>query len=197
VTRNLAIAALGLAALILAYLGFLAFRAQGQVSLAGLHGTPVTPDRAFGPATLVAQNGQAVRLPLQGATYTLVFFGYTHCPDVCPVGLATMARAARKLGDPPQLGLAFVTVDPARDTPPVLAAYTKIFDPKIVGLTGTPAQLTALWNAFGVAVQPVSKEVVHGETIFLVDASGKLLLEYPPDGSAGDIASDARALLRM
>jgi cytochrome oxidase Cu insertion factor (SCO1/SenC/PrrC family) len=63
-------------------------------------------------------------------------------------------------------------------------------------LTSEPSELGRLWNQFGVVVEPASREFVHGESIYLVDANGHILLEYPPDGSAANIASDVRTLLR-
>jgi protein SCO1/2 len=192
--RTLGIVALALAAVLLAFEGWQAWHASRE-PVAGLRGTP--SDRNFAPITLTDQTGVGARLPPAGAAYTVIFFGYTHCPDVCPIGLSTIARADRALGHPARLGLAFVTVDPERDTPEALTTYTRSFDSRIVGFTGTPSQLQDLWTEFGVVVEPASREFVHGESIYLVDANGRILLEYPPDGSAADIASDARALLRL
>ena len=192
--RTLGVVALALAGLTLGLQGFLSWRAS-QTSLAGLRGTPLEPARSFTPLRLTAQNGALAEFPSPGHAYTLVFFGYTHCPDVCPLGMSTLARADRELGRPPKLGLAFITVDPARDTPAALTTFTRAFDSRIAGFTGDPAQLAALWNEFGVVVAPASREFVHGESIYLVDAAGRILLEYPPDGSAAAIAGDARRLL--
>jgi protein SCO1/2 len=193
--RTLGIIALALAALTLGVQLYLSSRAPAtQVS--GLRGTPLQPARSFEPVELTDQRGASARLPIEGAAYTLVFFGYTHCPDVCPLGMSTLARADRELGHPKALGLAFVTVDPSRDTPAALATFTRSFDSRIVGFTSEPSQLGRLWNQFGVLVEPASREFVHGESIYLVDANGHILLEYPPDGSAADIAGDVRTLLR-
>ena len=193
--RTLGVLALALAALTLGVQVFLSSRAS-QTTVAGLRGTPLQPARSFEPVQLTDQRGASARLPLEGATYTLVFFGYTHCPDVCPLGMSTLARADRELGHPKALGLAFVTVDPSRDTPAALATFTRSFDSRIVGLTSDPSQLGILWSQFGVVVAPASREFVHGESIYLVDANGHIVLEFPPDGSADDIASDVRTLLR-
>jgi protein SCO1/2 len=194
--RTLAIVALVVAILTLGLEGFLSWRAS-QTELSGMRGTPVMPARSFVPLQLTGQGGSSARFPSADAAYTLVFFGYTHCPDVCPLGMSTMARADRELGRPKGLALAFITVDPDRDTPAALRTFTRSFDSRIVGFTSEPAQLATLWNEFGVEVAPASREFVHGETIYLVDENGRILIEYPPDGSAADIASDARRLLRL
>ncbi len=194
--RTLGIIALALAGLTLGLQAFLAWRAA-QMPLSGLHGTPPEAARSFVPLQLTDQRGSSVPFPPLGKAYTLVFFGYTHCPDVCPLGMATMARADRELGHPPALGLAFVTVDPDRDTPAALATFTRSFDSRIAGYTSSASQLATLWDEFGVVVQPASREFVHGESIYLVSADGRILLEYPPDGSAADIAADARRLLKL
>src|SRR5271156_2417171 len=132
--RTLGVIALAFAGLTLGLQAFLAWRAA-QTPLSGLRGTPLTPARSFAPLELTDQRGASVRFPPEASPYTLVFFGYTHCPDVCPLGMATMARADRELGHPPGLGLAFITVDPARDTPAALATFTRSFDSRIAGYT--------------------------------------------------------------
>ena len=81
----------------------------------------------------------------------LVFFGFTSCPDICPAGLQLMAGALEKLGPKAQrITPIFISVDPQRDTPEKLAAYVKNFDPRLVGLTGTPEEIAAVAKAYKV-----------------------------------------------
>lgn len=108
---------------------------------------------------------------------TLVFFGYTFCPDVCPTTMAEIASWREALGlSPEQLRTVFVTVDPERDTIPVLKAYVEGFDPSIVGLSGDSEQTEAAKSAFGVASEKVGEGeyylVNHTASVFLLDRNG-------------------------
>lgn len=120
-----------------------------------------------------------------------LFFGFTHCPDVCPTALVTASEWLKALG--PQaaaLRFVFVTVDPERDTPDQMARYLQAFDPRIVGLTGSRAEVDAMIEAYGVFAEkrPGSGEAYsydHTALIFLVDARGELVgsldFEQPQD----------------
>jgi protein SCO1/2 len=111
---------------------------------------------------------------------SLVFFGYTNCPDVCPTTLAESVAWKQQLGiSDDQLRTIFVTVDPARDTLPMLKSYLGSFDPDVIGLVGDDAQTTAAKASFGVMSenQPPDKDgfylVNHTANVFLIDASGR------------------------
>lgn len=104
-----------------------------------------------GPFELVDDTGKAVTDEDFRGDFLLVFFGFTHCPDVCPTTLGEIAATLDRLG--PQAGRVqplFISVDPARDTPAGLREYIKAFDPRIVGLTGTPEQIKAVTKDYGV-----------------------------------------------
>lgn len=109
---------------------------------------------------------------------TLLYFGYTSCPDICPVHLAQLAEVFR---DHPDLGrqttVVFVTVDPQRDTPVVVADFLDAFDPDFVGLTGTVEEVEAAQRAAGVAVA----EKVEGEESYTMAHAGQVIA-YAPDG---------------
>ncbi|HMD01981.1 MAG TPA: SCO family protein [Candidatus Baltobacteraceae bacterium] len=160
-----------------------------------LRGTPLVPVRTLASTLLIDQNGRPALLPGTGAGATLVFFGYANCTDACPVGLATLAHVDRLLHAPAPLRIVFITVDPARDSPAALAKYTRSFDARIVALTGSSSQLAGVWSTFGVSIEPDSNEIAHGDSIYLMDPQGEILVEYPPDGPPADIAADARSLL--
>jgi protein SCO1/2 len=134
---------------------------------------------------------------------SLFSFGYTWCPDVCPLTLAKMAEVRRTLGPiAEEVGFYFVTVDPERDTPERLGMYTAAFDRSIVGLTGTPAELERARQAFGVAAErrevpgsSIDYVVDHTALLFLVDAAGRVQLVYPHDSAPDAIAMDIARLL--
>src|SRR5438477_4643108 len=110
-------------------------------SVLWLHQRPVPA--VGGPFTLVeANDGQVVTDRTFAGRWLLVFFGYTHCPDICPTTMSTISDALAKLGPlASQIQPLFITIDPERDTLPVLADYTAAFDPRIIGLTATPEQI--------------------------------------------------------
>src|SRR5882757_9623685 len=98
-----------------------------------------------GPFTLATPNGTTVTDQTYRGKWLLVYFGYTFCPNTCPTTLLEIATALERLGpDAARVQPIFITVDPKRDTPDVMAKYTQSFDPRIVGLTGTPAQIAAV-----------------------------------------------------
>jgi protein SCO1/2 len=128
---------------------------------------------------LLDQNGEARRLDELKGKWSLVFFGYTFCPDICPTTLADLRLIQSQL--PPatreQLQVVLITVDPRRDTPQQLKEYLGYFDPQFIGLTGTPQAIQASANALGVPYVPgdTSKEnytVDHGGNLALIDPSG-------------------------
>jgi protein SCO1/2 len=110
-----------------------------------------------GAFSLTDQTGKRVTDKDFRGRYTLVFFGFTNCPDVCPSALQVMAAALDKLGPEGQkITPLFITVDPERDTPAQLAGYLKSFHPRLVGLTGTPAEIEAVTKAYRVYVKKVA-----------------------------------------
>ena len=113
-------------------------------------GTWLPQPRDPGEFSLIDQNNaQFSATRLKGAP-SLVYFGYTHCPDVCPLTLLQLAQVV-KSGVAPGLRVVFISVDPARDTPAQLAQYVHAFDSDFIGLTGTPAMLQKVARSFGVA----------------------------------------------
>lgn len=115
-----------------------------QVSLA-------SPTGVVAPFSLVDQHGQPVTDKDFRGSFMLVYFGYTYCPDVCPLGLQRMSMAIEALGpDAERVVPIFITLDPERDTSKVLAAYTSHFHPRLVGLTGTVEQIDAAEKAYSV-----------------------------------------------
>jgi protein SCO1 len=135
----------------------------------------------------------------------LLYFGYTQCPDACPTTLANVAHIMTLLcADANAVRLLFVTVDPNRDTAPVLAAYVKNFAPEIVGLHGTPDELAALARRYRIvySVTPATKdhpyEVTHSAGIYVFDRCGAArLIIASLDGATPDIAGSTADLRRL
>lgn len=149
-----------------------------------------------GPFTLTDQLGRSVTDADFRGRWMLVYFGYTYCPDVCPTTLQTIAGAMDALGpDAAKIVPVFVTIDPARDTPKVLASYVKLFDPRLVGLTGTPDQIAAVAHAYHVYYARVpgsssnSYAMDHSSFIYLMDPQGRFVTLFRPDSTAGQIAA--------
>ena len=131
------------------------------------------------PFSLTDHDGRAVTDADFRGRYLLLFFGYTACPDICPTDLAVMATALDRLGEAAaRVQPLFVTIDPARDTPSVLAAYVANFHPRLVGLTGAPQAVAALAARYGVGVQ---RSGAAGDDYFL-DHTGATYLIGPDGG---------------
>lgn len=134
-----------------------------------------------------ASNGKQATAADYRGQVVMLYFGYTYCPDICPTTLSNVATVLKRLGPQAQhVRMLFVTVDPNRDTPSVLAAYVKNFAPQIEGLRGTPDQLAALARRYRIvySVTPQTKdhpyEVTHSSAIYVFDGSGaaRLLFSY-------------------
>jgi protein SCO1/2 len=138
---------------------------------------PAAPD-----FTLTDQDGRPYRLSAHRGHAIALFFGYAHCPDVCPTTLAALARAKRKLGAAgTSFDVVLVTVDPARDDPATLKRYVRLFDPAFAGLTGTEAQLDPVYAAYHVYHQVASGKggangyvVMHSSAVQFISPDGRL-----------------------
>jgi len=130
-----------------------------------------------GPFALIDQTGKQVTDKDFRGRYMLVFFGFTHCPDVCPAELQVMADALGQLGPKAsEIVPVFITLDPERDTPEVVGAYLKNFGPNFVGLTGTPEAIAAAATAYHVAFSKFEYKGQDGKTAYSIDHSTLLYL---------------------
>ncbi|WP_266169450.1 SCO family protein [Dyella subtropica] len=159
------------------------------------------PDLDF---KLTDDKGKAVT----GADYrgkvVLLYFGYTHCPDVCPLTLAQLHVVMQRLGPlADDARILFVSVDPARDTPDVMHAYVNAFDPRAVGLSGEPRAIEALSKRYRSAyTREADKsdgqyEVSHSSAIYLFDREGKARLLSTPANPQDDLVHDLHLLLGL
>lgn len=132
---------------------------------------------------LVDQTGKDFVLSGLRGRAVVLFFGYTHCPDICPTTLATIASALRRLG--PQaskkIQVAFVTDDPARDSPRTLGRFTSLFDPSFLGLSGSAARMSPVYKAYHVWFQRLPNPgsaagylLAHSSIIYMIDKDGTL-----------------------
>lgn len=160
---------------------------------------PATPAADF---VLTDQNGSPFRLADQKGKVVLLFFGYTHCTDVCPVTLAEFLQIRSALDTREQaIGFVFITVDPERDSADVLAKYIDSFDPSFFGLTGSMSSLESVWSNYGV-YRLVNNEngstdytVDHSTRIYVVDQNGNLKLTYPYGFEVQKVIQDLQHLL--
>lgn len=151
---------------------------------------------------LLDQHGQPFSLSNQQGKAVLLFFGYTHCPDVCPVTLAEFTRIKEDLGAAAsQVSFVYVTVDPERDTVPVMSAYMQNFDPDFVALTESREKLEVVWSSFGVyqsrqeSTSAGGYLVDHTARTYLIDPQGRLVATYPYEMSEADVVADVQHIL--
>jgi len=148
-----------------------------------------------GPFKLVDQRGKPVTDQDYLGKPTLVFFGFTFCPDVCPTTLYELTTQLKELGPAAdRLNILFITVDPERDTPEQLALYLSSFDPRITGLSGTPENIAAVMTRYRVYARKVPLEgggytMDHTAAIYMMNSKGQFtgIMNYrEPDASARD-----------
>lgn len=170
-----------------------------------------------GPFTLIDETGKTVTEKDFGKKYLLVYFGYTHSPDICPVAMSNMAKTLKLLGDDAQaIQSLFITIDPERDRPEFLRDYVEDFDPRIVGLTGTAAQVAAVAREYHVTYKKVSAAdyngsaphgnaapvppgagylMVHSTDIYLMTPASQYLTRLPYDTPPKEVTRIIRLAL--
>jgi protein SCO1/2 len=129
----------------------------------------------------------------------LVYFGYTHCPDVCPTALAQISDVLAKLPGKPVKAL-FITVDPERDSPKTMADYVSSFDPRVIGLSGSPEEIEAVEKAFRVyakkgEVRDGDYAMDHSSVVYLMDRNGRFAEAFNLERSAGESAKELEGYL--
>ena len=172
----------------------------------GYHGLLLEP---LGPApdfTMQDQHGGQFRLSDRNGKALLMFFGYTHCPDICLITLANYVQVRESLGDrADEVEFAFITVDPERDTPDVLADYVGRFDESFYGLWASGEALETTKAAYGVFAEALRGDnraaygegylVAHTDHSFLVDREGRLAVMFRSSMAPAEIAADIGRLL--
>jgi protein SCO1 len=156
-----------------------------------------TPAAIGGSFQLTDQNGQAVTEKNMQGQPTLIFFGFTHCPDVCPTSLFEMSEVLRAMGkDADRVNAYFISVDPERDTTEAMKDYLSSFDPHLKGLTGNPDQVAKVISAYRVYARKVPLKdgdytMDHTALIYLMDRGGRFVspfnLKRTPEQAAADL----------
>ncbi|HKW44294.1 MAG TPA: SCO family protein [Candidatus Eremiobacteraceae bacterium] len=153
---------------------------------------------------LVDQHRKSFSLSGLRGRAVVLFFGYTHCPDICPTTLATIAGAMRRLGPGAagRIQVAFVTDDPARDSPETLGKFTSLFDPSFLGLSGTGAQLSPIYKAYHVWFQRLPNPgsaagylLAHSSIIYMIDRDGTMRFIHDWRDPMAAIQNDLKELM--
>ena len=173
-----------------------------QADLAGLHGTRFSEPRPLQPFTLSDHTGKPFGIEQLMGKWSFVFFGYTHCPDVCPTTMSVLNSVANRLGDSaPAVQYIFVSVDPERDTPGQLGQFVTWFNGDFVGVTGTDQELENLTRQLGVVYMRIPDEkqaggytVDHTASVLLFDPDGRFHAVFSAPLNAAELADD---LLRL
>ena len=164
--------------------------------------TRVGPKQSLvgGPFTLLASDGRTVTDRDFLGEPVLLFFGYTHCPDVCPTTLFQISEILRALGPDAKTNVLFVTVEPERDTPAALKAYVSSFDPRIIGLSGDRAQIDAAIRAYRVYAKKVPGKdgdytYDHTALVYLMDKQGRFVGSFNIERKPQEAAAQLRDYL--
>ncbi len=174
--------------------GFLAYSIRFSQESTRVEGKPLIG----GPFSLIDPEGKRVTDRDFRGKLMLVFFGYTHCPDVCPTELQNMAEVMDKLGaDANQVAPIFVSLDPSRDTPAVLADYLRNFGTRIAGLTGSPDEVASAAKAYRVYFRKAGGgsddyTVDHSAFVYLMDREGKYITHFMFNAPADAIVSEIK-----
>jgi protein SCO1/2 len=170
----------------------------------GFHGAVLDQQYVVPKTPLTDTDGQPYSLATDtDKPLTLVFFGYTHCPDICQVVMATLASVMTRLDDSDRehVDVVFVTTDPARDDEQTLSTYLDRFDPSFIGLTGDLQTIADIGRPLAVAVEQGRKlpsggyEVVHSTQVTAIDGHDRVPIVWTQGTSAADIADDVHRLL--
>jgi protein SCO1/2 len=188
------IVALGVVVAVLTVIGAL----NKPVVYHGTHLAPASPEMPF---TLRSAEGPVTLDDLKGKA-TVLFFGYTSCPDVCPTTLLQLSTALDHLGeDREDVHVVFVSVDPERDTPERTTAYARAVDPSFLGVTGTDAEIAHVTSRYGIyyakaeGSEATGYLVDHSATVLVLNPDGQLELLWSPTVTAPQMAEDLDSLL--
>jgi len=193
IARPLVIATAFAASLVVGLL--IVFWAMGGVSKVA------QPASIGGPFQLTNQNGKAVTDKNLKGKPTLIFFGYTHCPDVCPTSLFELSEVLRAMGkDAEKVNAVFISVDPERDTPATMKDYLSSFDPHLEGLSGDPAETAKVITSYRVYAKKVPTKdgdytMDHTALIYLMDRDGHFVAPFNMKRSPEEAAKDLKRYL--
>jgi protein SCO1/2 len=163
---------------------------------AALHGTQLLPPKPAAAFTLTDQDGRPFTLAQMRGQAVALYFGFTHCADVCPQTLALLGKARERAGlTPRQLRIVMISVDPRRDSPRALRAFFRKIGVQATGLVGSPSEMRRVYHDYGIAVEPQKNDIAHTDTVFLIDAQGRIRELLDPQTALKDVAADLRAIV--
>ena len=169
----------------------------------GFRGTVYEPAVHASEITLKQANGQEYRLSGQRGKIVLLFFGFTHCADFCPLTMGNLEQVFSQLGkNADKVQVVFISVDPDRDTPEITQQYASQYNSSFLGLSGSLADLQKVWSDYGI-YRELGKpdasgnyEVIHSDRVLLIDQNGNLHLSYASDVIWQDMLHDIQILLK-
>jgi len=189
----------GAIAVAAALAGVYVARMLNQPAVASLEaGTSLPTPRVLAPFNLLDTHGAASTATTLRGHPTLVFFGFTHCPDVCPTTLALLTSVQKQVAVP-NLKIALISVDPERDTPEELGKYISSFGGDLIGLTGSAPEIVNAMQSFGVAASRVdlpggNYTMDHSATVFVLDTDARIVAVFTPPLSAAALTRDVARL---
>ncbi len=169
-------------------------------TFAGVFNNPIEPAPDF---ALTGGHGQPFKLSDQRGKWILLAYGYTHCPDVCPLTLSTLRDVVKRVetqGQPVQV--VFVTIDPERDTPDIMQQYVAQFNPTFEGLSGTPQEIASAARPYGVKYEKKETHSANGYSmghtanVYLIDPQFNWRMTFPFGVKAEEIAADLQYLMQ-
>jgi len=183
------------------------------LALAGCSGNEAPSERPplegaaiGGPFTLTAKDGSRVSWSDFAGRWRIVYFGYTFCPDACPTDVQVMIKGFNRFAkDRPELAgkvqPIFITIDPARDTPKAVGEFAAAFSPRLIGLTGSPAEIAATAKAFGIyyakgAESPGGYLMDHSRTAYLMGPKGEPVALLPIDQGPEAVSKELEKWVR-
>ncbi len=169
------------------------------------HGVVIDAPRPAAPLVVTTSSGLPYELAADTGKLVLLYFGYTHCPDYCPMMLTDWARVRRDLDAKADgIRFVFVSVDPDRDTPQLAEQFVHGFDPSFIGLAPTVSELETIKRAWEITAykeesaspgrSPERYSVAHPANAFLLDRAGRVRVLYPPETRWQDLAADLRRM---
>lgn len=176
---------------------------QPSPAAALVTGTRLTPPRELPEFSLTSHDGQPFGRETLSGHWTLMFFGFTHCPGICPMTLTTLADVRKRLHDLPpadQPRIVLVSVDPERDTAEKLAQYVVRFDPTIIGVTGPVNAIDAFAAGLGITHRKVATigenyMIDHAAVVLLLDPQAREAAVFSPPHNAEQLSADYRRML--
>jgi protein SCO1/2 len=164
------------------------------------HGVSIDPPKPMPDFTLTSSTGKTLKLSGLQGKYVLMFFGYTHCPDICPMSLADFKTVKKALGDDAaKVNFVFISVDGSRDSPEVLNNYVNAFDTEFIGLTGNETDVAKIGINYGVHFEKqkvtgteAAYLVAHTTYSYLLDAKSRWRMVFPFKTPSTSVASDIR-----